>query len=106
MIYLQLKQRFYDRAVFTIGDVQGGVTGGAEADYQIVIEYEVVYVSAAGNADMSEQSMGSGMEYDGGNYIWISICSINIRTSAGVNNCLFLHKKNIFKKYVLFYYIS
>ena len=84
----QLKQRFYDRAVFTIGDVQGGLAGGAEADYQITIVYEVVYVSAAGNADGSEQSLGCGMEYDGGNYIWISICSIIIKTSAGVCYCL------------------
>lgn len=70
---------FDTRGVLSLGTVSADNNGGAEADYQIKIDYEVVFVSMDGRSVDSEFWTSVGMEYDDGNFIWISLISYTLK---------------------------
>lgn len=84
--FLQAGVRYITQAVFDIGNVTSLTAGSSDADHQIIIQYEIVYVSLANYQPNSLFWTGAGMEYDSGNLIWVSLLGFTLQESPLVND--------------------
>lgn len=73
--------RYYNRAVFDIGDVIGA-SGGSDETHSLTVQFEAVYVSLGTNTLSSTYWLSVGLEYNSGVYIWIAQCSITLQGPA------------------------
>lgn len=78
-----MKIRYDTGASFGLWSV-AWASAGTGPDNQLVIAFEVIYVSLGGNAANTLFWTGVGMEYDDGSYIWISQISYILKDTEGV----------------------
>ncbi|XP_076106115.1 uncharacterized protein LOC143074642 isoform X1 [Mytilus galloprovincialis] len=74
------------RAVIDLGDVTVTNSGGNEADYAYLIEFESFVVSTTGLTDNETHWVSAGVEYDNSNSIWVGQIAHYIRTATLANS--------------------
>ncbi|KAK3578767.1 hypothetical protein CHS0354_035674 [Potamilus streckersoni] len=73
-----MKVRYNTHAIINLGTVFNAGSDTNLAASQISITYEVVMVSNAGLVNGAQYWTGVGMEYNNGQYVWISQISYNL----------------------------
>lgn len=77
--------KIYTRGVYNFSDVNNAGSNPADAENNLVIDYEAFVVSVDGLTDGATHWVSAGIEYNNSYNVWIGQVSYTMKTAAPVS---------------------